>query len=43
MTDPYGRWRSPTANPDPDGSLLLTSTDVEELLRAAVDHGGGSW
>ena len=29
-------------NPDPDGSVLLTSTDVEELLRAAVDHGGGT-
>lgn len=27
---------------DPDGSRLLTSADVEDLLRAAVDHGGGS-
>lgn len=29
-------------NNDPDGSQLLTSPDVEDLLRAAVDHGGGS-
>lgn len=29
-------------NADPDGSQLLTSPEVEDLLRAAVDHGGGS-
>lgn len=29
-------------NADPDGSQLLTSPDVEDLLRAAVDHGGGT-
>ncbi|MBK8461163.1 MAG: phosphotransferase [Micropruina sp.] len=33
-------------NPDPDGSLLLTSAEVGDLLAAAVDHAGGqlaSW
>ena len=29
-------------NPDPDGSQLLTSGDVDDLLRAAVEHGGGA-
>ena len=29
-------------NDDPDGSQLLTSPEVEDLLRAAVDHGGGT-
>ncbi len=30
------------ASGDPDGSTLLTSPDVKELLSAAVEHAGGS-
>ncbi len=31
-----------TVSGDPDGSTLLTSAEVEELLSAAVEHAGGS-
>ncbi|HEX3206948.1 MAG TPA: aminoglycoside phosphotransferase family protein, partial [Propionibacteriaceae bacterium] len=31
-----------TASGDPDGSTLLTSADVNDLLAAAVEHAGGS-
>ena len=31
-----------TASGDPDGSTLLTSAEVNELLSAAVEHAGGS-
>jgi hypothetical protein len=30
------------ASGDPDGSTLLTSPEVKELLSAAVEHAGGS-
>ncbi|MEA4944216.1 MAG: aminoglycoside phosphotransferase family protein [Propionicimonas sp.] len=32
----------PSAQPDPDGSTLLTSPEVGSLLAAAVDHAGGT-
>ncbi len=31
-----------TVSGDPDGSTLLTSAEVNELLSAAVEHAGGS-
>ena len=31
-----------TVSGDPDGSTLLTSAEVKELLSAAVEHAGGS-
>ena len=31
-----------TASGDPDGSTLLTSAEVQDLLSAAVEHAGGS-
>ena len=31
-----------TASGDPDGSTLLTSAEVNDLLSAAVEHAGGS-
>ena len=31
-----------TAPVDPDGSTLLTSAEVKDLLSAAVEHAGGS-
>jgi len=31
-----------TTSGDPDGSTLLTSADVKDLLSAAVEHAGGS-
>ena len=45
---PDGRWQRyvkigpMTVSGDPDGSTLLTSAEVNELLSAAVEHAGGS-
>src|SRR6185437_15219728 len=38
----YVRIESVTASVDPDGSTLLTSVEVKDLLSAAVEHAGGS-
>ena len=34
--------RCVTVSGDPDGSSLLTSAEVKDLLSAAVEHAGGS-
>ena len=47
-SSPAGRWLRyvkigfVTVSGDPDGSTLLTSAEVKELLSAAVEHAGGS-
>jgi hypothetical protein len=38
----YARIGFVTVSGDPDGSTLLTSTEVNELLTAAVEHAGGN-